>query len=113
MANDVDLDQIAKDLAGLTGADLSAMMNEASLMAARDRSDVIQQKHMLAAIRRMTTGVARRPLSRDLENARLIRKRLALCEVARALVALALRELESSTIEDVEYVSMIPTGADP
>ena len=43
MGDDVDLDQIAQTTAGFTGADLENLMNEAAIMAAKERRAYIVQ----------------------------------------------------------------------
>ncbi len=43
LAEDVDLKQIAQTTAGMTGADLENLMNEAAILAARDNRPYITQ----------------------------------------------------------------------
>ncbi len=43
LAEDVDLKQIAQTTAGFTGADLENLLNEAAIMAAKDRRRFMRQ----------------------------------------------------------------------
>ena len=52
LAPEVDLAQIARDLPGLSGAELENVMNEASLCALRRDSNIITNAHIYEAIDR-------------------------------------------------------------
>ena len=56
LADDVDLNNIAKRMPYTAGADLENVMNEGAILAARDRSSVITQKHLIDAIERVQMG---------------------------------------------------------
>jgi ATP-dependent metalloprotease FtsH len=53
MSPGVDLDRIARDAIGMTGADLAGLMNEAALLAARKRSSSISTDELEDAMRRI------------------------------------------------------------
>jgi cell division protease FtsH len=57
---DVSLEDLAKTTAGCSGADLSDMLNEAAIMAAREASDVIMHKHLVEGQLRSLAGPAKR-----------------------------------------------------
>jgi ATP-dependent metalloprotease FtsH len=50
---DVDLDRVAREAIGMTGADLAGLMNEAALLAARAHSSSISDDHLEEAMRRI------------------------------------------------------------
>lgn len=56
LAKDVELDVIARRSPGFTGADLSNILNEAALLAARKEADEISMTEMEAAIDRVIAG---------------------------------------------------------
>lgn len=52
----VDLDQLAAQTAGFTGADLAALLNEAALLATRGQRTVITETELDQALERVLTG---------------------------------------------------------
>lgn len=46
IADDVDLQQLARDVPGLVGADLANLLNEAALSAVREQADAIYERHV-------------------------------------------------------------------
>jgi cell division protease FtsH len=60
MADDVDLEIIAKGTPGMAGAELSNLMNEAALIAARRNTDKIAMQDIEAAKDKVIMGVERR-----------------------------------------------------
>ena len=56
LAPDVDLDTVAARHAGLLGADLANLVNEAALLAARRGKKVIEQEDLEEAMERMIAG---------------------------------------------------------
>jgi len=50
---DVDLDAVARKAVGMSGADLAAVMNEAALLAARERRKSISQDTLFVALERI------------------------------------------------------------
>ncbi|MEX2425265.1 MAG: hypothetical protein WD401_00740, partial [Thermomicrobiaceae bacterium] len=59
IAGDVNLDEIAARTAGLTGADLSNVVNEAAILAGRESQSVITMTHFAEALERTIAGPAR------------------------------------------------------
>jgi cell division protease FtsH len=57
LAEDVDLGQIARQTAGLTGADLANIANEAAIFAGRKGLDVIGPPEFEAAVERVIAGL--------------------------------------------------------
>ena len=60
LANDVDLDVIARRTPGFTGADLSNILNEAAILTARRRKELIGNDEVLQAVDRVMAGPERR-----------------------------------------------------
>mmetsp|Transcript_16982 Transcript_16982/g.42620 ORF Transcript_16982/g.42620 Transcript_16982/m.42620 type:complete len:855 (+) Transcript_16982:187-2751(+) len=107
MAPDVDLDQVARDLPGLSPAELANVLNEAALETLRRDADAINTDDIYNAVDRVLQGV-RRPALKD----GLIEKRvIAAHEVGKGLVATVLRQRDNK-IEPVERISMVPRGTD-
>jgi cell division protease FtsH len=83
LAPEVDLDVIAKETAGFSGADLANLVNEAAIMAARKNRTNIGMDEFGEAIDRVVAGPAKR--SRKVNFAD--KKRTAYHEGGHALVA--------------------------
>lgn len=62
LADHIDLELIAKGTPGMAGAELSNLMNEAALIAARRNADKITMEDMEAAKDKVTMGIERRSL---------------------------------------------------
>src|SRR5215212_149743 len=60
LAGDVDLAQVARQTAGLTGADLAGIANEAAIFAGRAGLDVIGAAEFDAAVERVVAGLQQR-----------------------------------------------------
>ena len=60
LAGDVDLAQVARQTAGLTGADLAGIANEAAIFAGRSGLDVIGAAEFDAAVERVVAGLQQR-----------------------------------------------------
>ncbi len=97
---DVNLDLIARQTSGLTGADLANICNEAAIFAGRDRRDVISTKDFQAALERVIAGMQSRRVITDHEK-----KVVAYHEAGHALCS----ELLAS-VEKVHRISIIPRG---
>ncbi|MGJ5676345.1 MAG: ATP-dependent zinc metalloprotease FtsH [Nostochopsis sp.] len=78
----VSLDVVARRTPGFTGADLANLLNEAAILTARRRKDLITQIEIDDAIDRLTIGLTLNPLL-DSNKKRLI----AYHEVGHALLA--------------------------
>ncbi len=60
LADDVSLAELARQTVGFSGADLSNLLNEAALLAARREQDVIRQPQLEEAILRVMAGPERK-----------------------------------------------------
>ncbi len=101
LAEDVDLKQIAQTTAGFTGADLENLLNEASIIAAKqDRSYVIQEDIKRAFIK---VGIGAEKKSRIITDKE--KKITAYHEAGHAILFHVLPD-----VGPVYTVSIIPTG---
>jgi cell division protease FtsH len=60
MAPDVDLEEIARLTAGLAGADLANIVNEAALLAGRQNKEQVEQEDFLEAVERAIAGLEKK-----------------------------------------------------
>ncbi len=88
LAADVDLSLIARHTAGLTGADLANIANEAAIFAGRKQLQYIRHADFEAAMERVVTGLQQRRVVTDKEK-----RILAYHEAGHALVAHLMGEL--------------------
>jgi cell division protease FtsH len=96
----VDLEIVARQTAGLTGADLANICNEAAIFAGRERLDRITTRHFQAALERVIAGMQSRRVITDHEK-----RVVAYHEAGHALCS----ELLPS-VEKVHRISIIPRG---
>ncbi len=101
LAKDVDLDVLARRSPGFTGADLSNLVNEAALLAARRNKKRIEMPELEEAIERVVAGPERR--SRVISDKE--KKLTAYHEAGHALVGMMLTHTDP-----VHKVSIIPRG---
>ena len=101
LAEDVDLDNIAKRTPYATGADLENIMNEGAIQAAREKSAVITQKHLIEAVERIQMGPEKRS-HKVLEEDRRI---TAYHEAGHAIVGHFL-----PLCDDVHMITVVPRG---
>jgi cell division protease FtsH len=101
LADDIDLDVIARRTPGLVGADLANIANEAAILATRFNQEKITMANFEAAIDRVLTGPEKknRALSPD------EKRRVAYHEAGHALVA-----EKVPTGQPVHKISIIPRG---
>src|SRR5918996_1892106 len=97
---DVDLDLVARQTAGLTGADLANICNEAAIFAGREGRDLITTRDFQAALERVIAGMQSRRVITDHEK-----RVVAYHEAGHALCS----ELLPS-VEKVHRISIIPRG---
>src|SRR5215211_6968799 len=95
-----DLELVARQTAGLTGADLANICNEAAIFAGRERLDSISTRHFQAALERVIAGMQSRRVISDHEK-----RVVAYHEAGHALCS----ELLPS-VEKVHRISIIPRG---
>src|SRR4051812_6795174 len=97
---DVDLELVARQTSGLTGADLANICNEAAIFAGRHHRDVVLMQDFEAALERVVAGMESRRVINDHEK-----EVVAWHEAGHALCS----ELLPS-IEKVHKISIIPRG---
>src|SRR5919109_2235817 len=68
LASDVDLTSIARQTAGLTGADLANIANEAAIFAGREKKQYIHQSHFNGALERVIAGLQQRKVMSEKEK---------------------------------------------
>jgi cell division protease FtsH len=100
LAQDVDLNRVARHTAGLTGADLANLCNEAAILAGRNRRDFVAQADFDNAFERVIAGLESRKVMNDHEK-----RVVAWHEAGHALVS----ELLPS-VDKVQKVSIVPRG---
>jgi cell division protease FtsH len=88
LAPDVDLPMIARQTAGLTGADLANIANEAAIFAGREDAHYIGQEHFEAAMERIVAGLQKRRVVTEKEK-----RVLAFHEAGHALMSYLMGEL--------------------
>ena len=98
---DVDLKVIARSTVGYTGADLSNLLNEAAIMAARDQRPALNMQDLNDAMMKITAGPERRSRVKN-------RSDLKITAVHEAGHAVAMYLLP--TAEDVRHITIIPRG---
>jgi cell division protease FtsH len=101
LAEDADLEKIARGTPGFSGADLANLVNEAALLAARKTKDKVDMSDFESAKDKVLMGVERR--SMVLSDAE--KKNTAYHEAGHALVA----KLTPGT-DPIHKVSIIPRG---
>jgi cell division protease FtsH len=101
LADDVDLDVIARQTPGFTGADLANLLNEAALLAARDSLTTIDMQHLEGSIIRVVAGPERRTRLMDEDE----RRTVAYHEAGHAIVGHAL-----PNADPVHRITIIPRG---
>mgnify|MGYP000922982486 CR=1 FL=1 len=99
LAPDVDLEAIAQDTFGFSGAHLESLTNEAAILALRDKSEIIMQKYLTEAVDKVIMGekLDRKPTPDEL-------KRVAIHETGHAVV------IETLMPGSVANVTIAPRG---
>jgi cell division protease FtsH len=97
---DTNLELVARQTAGLTGADLANICNEAAIFAGRERLQTITTRHFQSALERVIAGMQSRRVITDHEK-----RVVAYHEAGHALCS----ELLPS-VEKVHRISIIPRG---
>ena len=68
LAADVDVKLIARQTAGLTGAELENIANEAAIFAGREKQQFVHQEHFDAAMERVVAGLQKRRVVTEKEK---------------------------------------------
>ncbi|MCH8622477.1 ATP-dependent zinc metalloprotease FtsH [Undibacterium sp. TS12] len=97
----VDLDTIAGLTPGFSGADLANLVNEATLVATRQRAEQVTEANFTSAVERIVAGLEHKTRLMSTRE----RETVACHEMGHVLVALALKH-----VDPVHKVSIIPRG---
>ncbi len=97
----VDLKTVARSTAGFTGADLSNLLNEAAIMAARADRPVLNMEDMNEALMKITAG----PAKKSRVQTRKDLKETAIHEAGHAVAMYNL-----PTHDPVRHITIIPRG---
>ncbi|MFZ5897739.1 MAG: AAA family ATPase [Bacillota bacterium] len=100
LADDVDLQALAKETFGFSGAHLESLANEAAILAMREGSKVITQAHLHEAVDKVIMGgkLDRRPTLEEM-------RRVAIHETGHALIS------ELNRPGSVSTLTVTPRGA--
>ncbi|NIA24980.1 MAG: ATP-dependent zinc metalloprotease FtsH [Gammaproteobacteria bacterium] len=101
LADDIDLEVLARQTPGFTGADLANLLNEGALLAARRGKDMIGMEELEESIERVIAGPERK--SRLISEGE--KKIIAYHETGHALVGWAL-----PMADPIHKVTIIPRG---
>jgi cell division protease FtsH len=101
LSKNVNLEEIAKLTAGLAGADLANIVNEAALLAGRQNKKEIEQSDFLEAIERAIAGLEKKSRRIDEKEKRIV----CYHESGHALIA----EVTEGA-KKVKKVSVVPRG---
>jgi cell division protease FtsH len=100
LAEDVNLDAIARGTVGMSGADLANLVNEAALLATREDKDAVDMKDLDAARDKIIMGAKREEIITEEDK-----RATAYHEVGHALVAWL-----TPKSDPVHKVTIIPRG---
>ncbi|WP_345992132.1 ATP-dependent zinc metalloprotease FtsH [Sulfurimonas sp. HSL-1716] len=101
LADDVDLEEIARITAGLAGADLANIINEGALLAGRNGKKSVTQKDLFEAVERAIAGLAKKSRRINPKEKKIV----AYHESGHALIA----EITKGA-KKVSKVSIVPRG---
>ncbi|WP_106767927.1 AAA family ATPase [Paenibacillus faecalis] len=99
LSEDVDLEKIAEEAYGFSGAQLESVMNEAAIYTMRENEGRIQQRHLSMAIDKVMMGERS-----DRESNFEEKKRVAIHELGHAIIAELVRP------GSVKQVALSPRG---
>ncbi len=97
----VELKTIAMATSGFTGADLSNLLNEAAILAARDNCPVLNMRHINEAMMKILAGPEKRSRVR-------LQRDLRITAIHEAGHAVAMHSL--TTHDPVHQISIVPRG---
>lgn len=101
IADDVNLESIAEDTAGFTGAELANILNEAAIIATKNKHEDIENDDIEEAVKKVIVGLEKRTRVYSEKDKKLT----AYHEAGHAVVSRYL-----PTQPDVKEVSIIPRG---
>ena len=101
LSDEVNLESIAEDTAGYTGAELANILNEAAIIATINKHEEIENSDIEEAVKKVTVGLEKRTRKYSDKDKKLT----AYHEAGHAVVS---RYLPTQT--DVKEISIIPRG---
>lgn len=101
LSDDVNLESIAEDTAGFTGAELANILNEAAIIATKNKHEEIENTDIEEAVKKVTVGLEKHSRVYSEKDKKLT----AYHEAGHAVVS---KYLPTQT--DVKEVSIIPRG---
>jgi cell division protease FtsH len=101
LADDVDLEEVARGTPGFSGADLENLLNEAAILAARRNRDKVSRKDVDDAIDKILMGLERENIAITTQERRLV----AYHEGGHAVVAAVL-----PNTDPIHKVTIVPRG---
>ncbi len=101
MDNDVEIEEIARLTAGLAGADLANIINEAALLAGRKSQKTVKQKDLFESVERAIAGLAKKSRRINPKEKKIV----AYHESGHALLAET-----TEGAKKVSKVSIVPRG---
>lgn len=99
LADDVDLEKIAQETFGFSGAQLESVVNEAAIYAMREQSDTISPRHFALAVDKVMMGE-----QTDREATVEEKRRVAIHELGHAIISEQVRP------GSVSQVTLTPRG---
>ncbi|ASS75284.1 ATPase [Tumebacillus algifaecis] len=99
LADSVDLEKVAAEAYGFSGAQLESLCNEAAIMAMRENKEQIEQLHFRDSVDKVLLGerTGKRPRQEELE-------RVAVHELGHAIVSESVRK------RSVSHITIAPRG---
>jgi cell division protease FtsH len=99
LAEEVDLEQVARESYGFSGAQLESLCNEAAILALRESKEVIEQLHFRDSVDKVLLGerTGKQPRPEELE-------RVAVHELGHAITSEAVRK------QSVSHITIAPRG---
>ncbi len=101
LADDVELERVARGTPGFSGADLENLLNEAALLAAREDKDAIHREDVEEARDKVLMGLERENMALTERECKL----LAYHEAGHAVVAVAMPHADP-----IHKVTIVPRG---
>lgn len=101
LSDDVNLESVAEDTAGFTGAELANILNEAAIIATINKHDEIENLDIEEAVKKVTVGLEKKTRVYSEKDKKLT----AYHEAGHAVVS---RYLPTQT--DIKEISIIPRG---
>ncbi|MGI3136162.1 MAG: ATP-dependent zinc metalloprotease FtsH [Candidatus Phytoplasma vitis] len=102
ISSDINFHQLAKQTPGMSGAQLGAVLNEASILTVRNQKEMITMEELEEAIDRVLMGPAKKSIKYNEEE----RKMVAYHEAGHAVIGLKLEHAQK-----VQKITIIPRGS--